>query len=67
MFFFTFYKWYFKVHIIKLFFPDMEYFNRQMFSQLPVNKMVKIRSIEFHLHCMEQGDSEKERQQIWYC
>jgi len=42
-----------------IFFPNMEYFNRQMFSQLPVKLMVEITSVEFHLHCIEQEDIQR--------
>lgn len=57
-FIFTFYKCviFLGKHYPIIFFPNMEYFNKQMFSQLPVKLMVKMTSVEFHLHCIEQGD-----------
>lgn len=45
-----------KYYWFLFFLPNMECFNTQMFNQLSVKLMVKIKSVESHLHCTEQGD-----------
>lgn len=54
-------QFYFTVLGVYFFPANTEYFETQIFSQIPVKLVVVIRSAEHYLHCTEQGDIQKQR------